>query len=82
MPRYEWTGGPNILGLWTPGSKYPGGPTLLRHRNSNFRALTLRHTAMLIIFSRHVLINRAVPVSAYPREVSTGSYMFSTLAPL
>ena len=29
------TNGPGVqisLGLWTPGSKYPGGPTILRHR--------------------------------------------------
>ena len=37
MPRYEWTGGPNILGALNPGVQVSGGggggPTILRHRH-------------------------------------------------
>ena len=29
MRHYGWTGGPNILGALDPGSKYPGGSSIL-----------------------------------------------------
>ena len=32
MPRYEWTGGPNILGALDPGVQVSRGPTILRQR--------------------------------------------------
>ena len=40
MPRYEWTGGPNILGALDPGVQVSaGGPTILRHRSKTYTTI-------------------------------------------
>ena len=36
MPRYEWTGDPNILGPLDPGVQVSRGPTILRQRYQIF----------------------------------------------